>query len=41
MTSQYEGHLEVSNQLLAELIAAADLLQKKIEAMAPIRPVPS
>jgi hypothetical protein len=38
--AEYEGHLEVSNQLLVELIAAADLLQKKIEAMAPIRPAP-
>jgi hypothetical protein len=37
--AEYEGHLEVSDQLLAELIAAANLLQKKVEAMAPIKPV--
>jgi hypothetical protein len=36
--AEYEGHLEVSDQLLAELIAAANLLQKKLEAMAPIKP---
>ena len=39
--AEYEGHLEVSDQLLAELIAAANLLQKKVEAMAPIKPVAS
>jgi hypothetical protein len=37
--AEYEGHLEVSDQLLAELIAAANLLQKKVEAMTPIKPV--
>jgi len=37
--AEYEGHLEVSDQLLAELIAAANLLQMKIEAMTPIKPV--
>jgi hypothetical protein len=37
--AEYEGHLEVSDQLLAELIVAANLLQKKVEAMAPIKPV--
>jgi hypothetical protein len=37
--AEYEGHLEVSDQLLAELIAAANFLQKKVEAMAPIKPV--
>jgi hypothetical protein len=37
--AEYEGHLEVSDQLLAELIAAANLLQMKVEAMAPIKPV--
>ena len=36
--AEYEGHLEVSDQLLAELIAAAGLLQKKVEAMRPIKP---
>ena len=36
--AEYEGHLEVSDQLLAELISAADLLQKNVEAMAPIKP---
>ena len=35
--AEYEGHLEVSDQLLAELISAANLLQKKVEAMAPIK----
>ncbi len=35
--AEYEGHLEVSDQLLAELIAAANLLQKKVEAMTPIK----
>lgn len=39
--AEYEGHLEVSDQLLAELIAAANLLQKKVEAMTPIKPVAS
>ena len=39
--AEYEGHIEVSDQLLAELIAAANLLQKKVEAMAPIKPVAS
>jgi hypothetical protein len=34
--AEYEGHLEIDDQLLAELIAAADLLQKKVEALAPI-----
>jgi len=37
--AEYEGHLEVSDQLLAELIAAANLLQMKVEAMAPIKSV--
>jgi hypothetical protein len=37
--AEYEGHLEVSDQLVAELIAAADLLQTKVEALAPIKPV--
>lgn len=37
--AEYEGHLEVSDQLLAELITAASLLQKKVEAMTPIKPV--
>jgi hypothetical protein len=37
--AEYEGHLEVSDQLLAELITAASLLQKKVEAMMPIKPV--
>ena len=36
--AEYEGHLEVSDQLLSELIAAAGLLQKKVEAMRPIKP---
>ena len=35
--AEYEGHLEVSDLLLAELIAAANLLQKKVEAMTPIK----
>lgn len=38
--AEYEGHLEVDDQLLSELIAAADLLQKKVEALAPIKPAP-
>ncbi|WP_211463101.1 hypothetical protein [Collimonas silvisoli] len=38
--AEYEGRLEVSDQLLAELIAAADLLQKKVAAMAPVKPAP-
>jgi hypothetical protein len=37
--AEYEGHLEVSDQLLAELIGAAILLQTKVDAMAPINPV--
>lgn len=37
--AEYEGHLEVSDQLLAELIAAADFLQKKVAAMSSIKPV--
>ncbi len=36
--AEYEGHLEVSDQLLKELISAADLLQRNVEAMAPIKP---
>jgi len=36
--AEYEGHLEVSDQLLAELISAADLLEKNVEAMPPIKP---
>lgn len=35
----YEGHLEASDQLVVDLIAAANLLQKKVEALAPIKPV--
>jgi hypothetical protein len=35
--AEYEGHLEISDQLLAELISAADLLQKNVGAMAPIK----
>lgn len=35
--AEYEGHLEVSDQLLAELISTADLLQKSVEAMAPLK----
>lgn len=38
--AEYEGHLEVDDQLLAELIAAADLLLTKVEALAPIKPAP-
>ena len=37
--AEYEDHLEVSDQLLAELTAAAGLLQKKVELMTPIEPV--
>ena len=36
--AEYEGHLEISDQLMTELIAAADLLQKKAELLAPIKP---
>ena len=39
--AEYEGHLEVSDQLLAELISAADLLEKNVEAMPPIKPAVS
>ena len=35
--AEYEGHLEVNDQLLTELITAADLLQKKAELLAPIK----
>ena len=35
--AEYEGHLEISDQLMAELIAAADLLQNKVESLAPIK----
>jgi len=38
--AEYEGHLEVGDQLLAELIAAAGLLQRKVEALAPVKPIP-
>lgn len=34
--AEYEGHLEIDMQLLAELIAAANLLQKKVRLLAPI-----
>jgi hypothetical protein len=34
--AEYEGYLEVSDQLLAELINAAILLQTKVEAMPPV-----
>jgi len=36
--AEYEGHLEVSDQLLKKRISAADLLQRNVEAMAPIKP---
>lgn len=39
--AEYEGHLEVGDQLLAELIAAAGLLQKKVEALPPVKPAPA
>jgi len=39
--AEYEGHLEVSDQLVAELIAAADFLQQNVEAFAPIKPATS
>ena len=35
--AKYEGQVEISNQLLAELISVAELLQKNVEAMAPIK----
>jgi hypothetical protein len=35
--AEYEGHLEISDQLLAELISAADFLQKKVGAMALVK----
>jgi hypothetical protein len=35
--AEYEGHLEVSDQLLAELISAADFLQKSVGGMALIK----
>lgn len=31
--AEYEGHLDVTEQLLADLIAAASLLQRKAEAL--------
>ncbi len=34
--AEYEGHLEVSDQLLIELIGAAEALKKKVESLAPI-----
>jgi hypothetical protein len=37
--AEYEGHLEISDQLVAELIGAADLLQRSVEALAPIKPI--
>jgi hypothetical protein len=36
--AEYEGHLDVSDQLLKELISAADLLQKNVEALKPVNP---
>lgn len=36
--AEYEGHLEVNNQLVTELIAAAGLLAKEIDSLAPIKP---
>lgn len=35
--AEYEGYLEIDDQLLAELIAAADLLHKMVEGLAPIK----
>lgn len=35
--AEYEGHLEVSDQLIKELVSAADLLQKNVEVMGPIQ----
>jgi hypothetical protein len=35
--AEYEGYLEVSDQLLVELINAAILLQTKVETMPPIK----
>ena len=37
--AEYEGHLEASDQLMIDLIAAANLLHKNVEALAPIKPV--
>ncbi len=34
--AEYEGHLEVDDQLVIELIMATDLLQKKLELLGPI-----
>jgi len=34
--AEYEGHLEISDQLLVELIRTANLLKSKIDALAPI-----
>lgn len=34
--AEYEGYLEIDDQLLSELIAAADLLKAKVELLAPI-----
>jgi hypothetical protein len=34
--AEYEGYLEVSDQLLVDLINAAILLQEKVEAMPPV-----
>jgi len=31
--AEYEGHLEISDQLVSELISAADFLQKKLELL--------
>ena len=36
--AEYEGHLEASDQLMIDLIAAANLLQKNVEVLAPIKP---
>jgi hypothetical protein len=35
--AEYEGHLEVSDQLLLELIDAAEVLQKQAGLLAPIK----
>ena len=34
--AEYEGHLEVNNQLIADLIKATELLLKKISALGPV-----
>jgi len=34
--AEYEGHLEIDEQLVNDLLQAVDALMKKVEALAPL-----